>query len=70
MIEGFKVAWSNPGVMDYAETFELQIRLSRKLRHQPDLSGCLLLLEHPHNITFGYSLKYDQARSQLRVSAD
>ena len=68
MKESRLVEWLELGLTDYEQACQLQLDLSRKLAEPAELSGYLLLLEHPPTITFGYSLKGDQARNQLRVS--
>jgi lipoate-protein ligase B len=55
------------GLVDYGRAYRLQITLSKLLKGRP-LTGYLLFLEHPPTITFGYSLKGDEGKSELRVS--
>ena len=61
------VEWFEPGLVEYEYAFQLQIHLSKILKSQP-LTGYLLFLEHPPTITFGYSLKGDEGKSELKVS--
>lgn len=56
--------------MDYEPACQLQISLSRHLLNHQEFSGYLLFLEHPHTITFGYSLKGDEGKNHLRVSEE
>jgi lipoate-protein ligase B len=55
------------GLIEYEHACQIQVQLSRLLKHSP-LHGYLLFLEHPPVITLGYSLKGDEGKSELRVS--
>ena len=70
MDERLRVEWLNLGVVDYEDAGELQVRLSRDLSNQSNLSGYLLFLEHPPTITLGYSIKENDTKNCLRVSEE
>ena len=63
-----KAKWYFLGQIDYETAYSLQLWLAEKLKSEHGLCGYLLFLEHPPTITFGYSLKGDEGKSELRVS--
>jgi len=62
-----KAKWYFLGQVEYARAYELQLWLSKKLKGDEEFCGYLLFLEHPPTITFGYSLKGDEGKSELRA---
>lgn len=63
------VDWLELGRMEYADAYQLQLRLSQQLKSH-HLAGYLLVTEHPPTITLGYSLRGDEGKSYLRVSEE
>jgi lipoate-protein ligase B len=65
MTEALRIGWSWLGRLEYGPALLLQERLRDRVRGD-ERCGCLLLLEHPPVITFGYSLRGDEGRSELK----
>jgi lipoate-protein ligase B len=65
MTEALGMGWTWLGRLEYEAAAGLQERLRTRVRRD-GRCGCLLLLEHPPVITFGYSLRGDEGRSELK----
>ena len=65
MTEALRIGWSWLGRVEYEIALRLQERLRARVRSD-ERCGFLLLLEHPPVITFGYSLRGDEGRSELK----
>jgi len=60
--------WSDLGLMEYERSLSLQRELGARAREDGGV-GTALFVEHPHTITLGYSLRGDEGRASLRVTA-
>jgi len=69
MTEALCIGWSWLGRLEYERALRLQERLRLRVRGD-ERCGYLLLLEHPPVITFGYSLRGDEGRSELRTDRE
>ena len=65
MTETRRIGWSWLGRIEYETAMRLQQRLRERVRSEARC-GFLLLLEHPPVITFGWSLRGDEGRSELQ----
>lgn len=63
------IKWSYLGLYDYEKALELQ-RNAKRIVRERNMSGYLLMLEHPPTITLGYSLRGDEGKTEIKARTE